>query len=284
MPDPRTLVASQKSYWLAELTDFIKPLVGTCVSVSGIWASTRGGFVIVVPDSSNGYFVDEHTGHTSLLGKMPAHVHFRAIVSWNDVVFACGYKVDEAPVTSTTRVEAGLHECGGERRPVLLACNLGNREPEWHSLYPSQMSDRKEFDALIVHQDRLIAVDNIILPKYLVIFNLQSEEIGNPRFETLASHGTYEEIISVANNECYLIILSSTVGDRGSSRYISIVANGLNAQVPSRYLKMSGIDDFNIFKLTNFVNVYGFDIFRSFRSTVCFSSEQTNEACSCHQS
>jgi hypothetical protein len=76
----------------------------------------------------------------------------------------------------------------------------------------------KAIDDFLVLNDKVIAVDNLTMPKYLLTYN--KKEL--PKLETveifhLKSNGTYEEINKGEINENYLVLLSGTSGGYSNS-------------------------------------------------------------------
>ena len=61
------------------------------------------------------------------------------------------------------------------------------------------------------------------MPKYLVVFNLAVNGVEEPMLVELPTHGTYEQVIAVALGATHLAVLSSTVGEGGSARYVSVI-------------------------------------------------------------
>jgi hypothetical protein len=88
---------------------------------------------------------------------------------------------------------------------------------------PIKLSYGKSIDDILIFENKLILVDNIVYPKYLLEYDIT--DLENPKHvmtNELANHGTYEHIIKGELNKDWLILLSSTTGRLGSSDHISI--------------------------------------------------------------
>ena len=88
---------------------------------------------------------------------------------------------------------------------------------------PIDIKYGKSIDDILILNNKLILVDNIIFPKYLLEYDIS--EPKNPKHiltKELENNGTYEHIVKGELNEVWLILLSSTVGMGGSSDYIVI--------------------------------------------------------------
>lgn len=90
---------------------------------------------------------------------------------------------------------------------VLLAAQNWQAEVEWITL-PTD----KEIDGIAVHEGRLLAVDNIATPKFVLIYELMPSGPMVPSRVELRIHGSYEEIEGVAYWDDKFVILSRTVG------------------------------------------------------------------------
>lgn len=83
---------------------------------------------------------------------------------------------------------------------------------------------RKAIDALLVmDQNRIVAVDNIVYPKYLVELDVSGAPKSRRLIE-LPNHGAYEHIERAANGKRWLAILSSTGSSGGPRRHLSIMS------------------------------------------------------------
>ncbi|MGY5851388.1 hypothetical protein [Salegentibacter sp. F14] len=82
----------------------------------------------------------------------------------------------------------------------------------------------KAIDDLVVNDSLLIAIDNIVMPKYVVYYHLNSkEELKLSHYKELKSNGAYENIYQARITNKYFGLLSSTFsGYVGASNHITI--------------------------------------------------------------
>lgn len=88
---------------------------------------------------------------------------------------------------------------------------------------PINVITGKAIDDILILKNKLVLVDNIVFPKYLLEYDISDSK--NPKhLETkeLDNNGTYEHIVKGDLNKNWLILLSSTVGEGGSSDHIVI--------------------------------------------------------------
>lgn len=115
---------------------------------------------------------------------------------------------------------------GGEmEQEMLVQYNLQTRE--WFSLeIPTQLLfPRKAIDDLLVNDSILIAVDNLVMPKYILYYNLNSK-IGKLSFShlfELKSNTSYESIRKAYITDKYLGLISGGYNQgTGHSEHITI--------------------------------------------------------------
>jgi hypothetical protein len=88
---------------------------------------------------------------------------------------------------------------------------------------PIDITYGKSIDDILIMNNKLLLVDNIVFPKYLLEYDITDSK--NPKHiktKELDNNGTYEHIIKGDLNENWLVLLSSTVGELGSSDHIVI--------------------------------------------------------------
>lgn len=88
---------------------------------------------------------------------------------------------------------------------------------------PIKIFNGKAIDDVLIINDKLILVDNIVYPKFLLEYNISDP--GKPKHiitKNLGSNGTYEHIVKGDINNNWMVLLSSTVGERGSFDHIVI--------------------------------------------------------------
>lgn len=108
---------------------------------------------------------------------------------------------------------------------------------EWIDSYPLHFEGRKQIDALVVVGDKLIAVDNIVMPKFSFVFGRADDP---PQVIEMAWNGTYEEIIAASCWDRKLLVLSSTVGQMGQGRHLMLTdANVRRSAVFTAFRQMA---------------------------------------------
>ncbi len=109
-------------------------------------------------------------------------------------------------------------------KELLVQYHIQNEK--WYQLeIPEKLSRRgKAVDDIVINDTLLIAIDNIIIPKYILFYHLNStERLAFSHFKTLKSNGVYEHISKGRITPQYLGLLSKTFsGYTGSSEHISI--------------------------------------------------------------
>ena len=144
-----TLAGYGKTCWLFEISDGAFSAVADLqIPLPKDWVELEGGFAAVVEGKPKVFLVyeDRHKVSTSIID-LPPVVHPSSIAAWRDWIFVCGHTSSELP-----------ESFGRQHIPVLLACRGNFADLEWKSIYPAALRDRKEFDALFIHDGRLIAV------------------------------------------------------------------------------------------------------------------------------
>ncbi|QIG47408.1 hypothetical protein G5V57_06460 [Nordella sp. HKS 07] len=81
----------------------------------------------------------------------------------------------------------------------------------------------KDIDALAIHQDTLLALDNIVQPKWLLRYELTSAGAQTPSRIMLPVHGTYEQIEAAAYCDGKFAVLSRTVNFGNVGKHVWIL-------------------------------------------------------------
>jgi hypothetical protein len=119
----------------------------------------------------------------------------------------------------------------------LIVCGHSDAQPRAWSIDPGAagagwqplaMPDgrlwaRKAFDALVSRGERLVALDNIVFPKWMVHY--RADPSGVPQLldvTPLHENGPYEHVISAHAGESRFAVLSSTVGRSGFHLHITL--------------------------------------------------------------
>lgn len=116
---------------------------------------------------------------------------------------------------------AGSNQTTAE--PLLFTLPLDDERGEWSNCYPDELVQRKEIDALVVSGKRLIAVDNVIYPKYLFFIDEADQRVGPATVLDLPCHGTYEGILDAIMYKNSLATLSTTMGMGGGGTHVSVL-------------------------------------------------------------
>ncbi len=88
---------------------------------------------------------------------------------------------------------------------------------------PIEISYGKAIDDILLLNNKLILVDNLVFPKYLLEYDISNP--SNPKHtktKELKNNGTYEHIIKGDVNDNWLVLFSTTTGMYGSSDHIII--------------------------------------------------------------
>ena len=114
---------------------------------------------------------------------------------------------------------------GGEMgKEILIQYHLESKK--WYQLeIPEEvMLYGKAIDDLVVNDTFLIAIDNIILPKYILFYHLNSNsKVDLSHFKALRTNGPYESIHQGRITEKYFGLISETLsGYSGVSEHITI--------------------------------------------------------------
>jgi hypothetical protein len=117
---------------------------------------------------------------------------------------------------------------GGEMgKELLIQYNYKNKN--WYQLEipPEVMFSGKAVDDLVVNDSLLIAIDNIVVPKYVLFYNLKSKnKLELLSFKELQSNGAYESIHEGRITKKYFGLISETFsGYTGASEHITIYNN-----------------------------------------------------------
>jgi len=114
---------------------------------------------------------------------------------------------------------------GGEAgKEMLIQYHIQTKK--WFSLeIPSEViKPGKAIDDIVITENHLIAIDNIVTPKYLLFYDLNtSSKLALSHIRKLKANGAYEHISAGRINAKYLALLSQTSsGYSGRYQHISI--------------------------------------------------------------
>lgn len=116
---------------------------------------------------------------------------------------------------------------GGEMGKELLV-QYHLKSKKWFKLkIPKEvMSYGKAVDDLVLNDSLLIAVDNIIIPKYILYYKLNStDKLEYSHFKELKSNSSYESIHKARITENYLGLLSTTMNWGTQREHITLYSD-----------------------------------------------------------
>lgn len=131
-----------------------------------------------------------------------------------------GYKAFTTAIADNIVYVGGY--CGQE---ILGLYDLSSIRPTWISLYiPDKIkSENKRIDDLVIYKDKLIAVDDVVFPKWLLLYDISYPK--SPRFlglKEIPNHGVYESVIKADVGLNWFIALSRTSGRFSLSQHIAL--------------------------------------------------------------
>jgi hypothetical protein len=130
---------------------------------------------------------------------------------------------------------------------------------------------RKEIDDILVSESEVVLLDNIIVPKFLLLFDRTGLLPNNLKICRLPTAGTYEHIVKGDLSENRLVIFSSTMGRSGYKEHLSIwkihekkVRNIIfeDEKPQKQSLREYLIEKLNIFKKKKKIRNFPNDFFR----------------------
>ena len=114
---------------------------------------------------------------------------------------------------------------GGEMgKEILIQYNFQNEK--WYRLeIPEEVLFwGKAIDDLVVNDSLLIAIDNIVIPKYILFYHLNSSNrLELSHYKELKSNGCYEEICLGRISNEFLVLKSKTASMGGRTNHITII-------------------------------------------------------------
>jgi len=142
---------------------------------------------------------------------------------------------------------------GGEMgKEILIQYQI--KKNQWEKLeVPEEVQMwGKAVDDLVVNDSLLIAIDNIVTPKYVLFYNLKSEaKVELVHFKELKHNGAYESIHQGRITETYIGLLSDTYsGYVGATNHITIYNN---LDLTNSFALSSNQNDKNYHNFTDFV-------------------------------
>jgi hypothetical protein len=117
---------------------------------------------------------------------------------------------------------AGGHGNVGES----LWVRRDGRQPDWDVVpLPEGMGRRgKAIDALFVHDQELVAIDNILLPKWILVYPMKHGlDTASVRKYSLTSHTTYETVLRATEGNHVYAVLSRGVNHGIISYHLALI-------------------------------------------------------------
>ncbi len=119
---------------------------------------------------------------------------------------------------------------------------------------------RKSIDAFLVDNDMLLAVDNIVTPKYIIYFHLGSRSRAvYSHYEKLRDNGPYESIRAARISEDYIGTLSFSGGQGGGFSHITVYRKddlsssfSLHGRISPPIFEIEGTE-FSLNRFTDFI-------------------------------
>ncbi len=109
---------------------------------------------------------------------------------------------------------------------MLWALRAGQDPPSWQAIEIPKKAQApgKTIDALLVADERLLAIDDMVLPKWNLVYDISDPAEPSLRHaKPLQAHDTYEQVHAAAMGEHWLAIASSGVNHGLESRHLSVL-------------------------------------------------------------
>lgn len=186
--------------------DKINEIKSFSISEKSIYATDQKERVAILDTAKNEVSIFEIKSSAQIKLTIPFEIKPKTILVNNDNLFIGG-------------------EMGKE---ILIQYHLKSKK--WFQLeIPKEVIFfGKAVDDLVVNDTLLIAVDNIIMPKYILYYHLNSnDKLNFSHFKELKSNSSYESIHKARITNCYLGLLSTTM-NRGTVREHITIYSDLN--------------------------------------------------------
>ncbi len=163
-------------------------------------------------------------GHCRLLDQAPWYETVMAPVTLPHACVAKDFLIHEG------RVIAAGHSKKGEA----LWDRSVKSDKVWRSIsLPDEIRKRgKSIDAVFVRDQKLIAIDNHLMPKWILVYDLlPALSEANVELVRLQTHTTYEQIAHAAEGEHVYVLYSSGVNHGIRSYYVSLIRKNSLAEI-----------------------------------------------------
>lgn len=129
------------------------------------------------------------------------------------------------PAADLVAFAGRLVVCGAaEGRSRLWSIDARDPDATWQPLpMPPELGDRKGIDALAQDGQVLVAVDNIVFPKWMVRYIVDGDDsLRLDAVVQMSANGTYESVHSASSGASTFTVESSSVGMRGVRRHLVV--------------------------------------------------------------
>ena len=203
--------------------------------------------LFIIPQSTNSVIAKVVNGEISIVGSVDVPYKSKNIFTENNLIVSLCYDMKELRIFDIqgklifSMGSGSFSAIAGKKNTAYLGgigYSLGSDQNcEMFSIIdlenmifeqkeidlPIKVVDGKSIDDILIIENKLILVDNIIYPKYLIEYDI-SVPNSPEHFKTikLPNHGTYEHIYKGDINKDWLVLFSTTVGEMGRSHIISV--------------------------------------------------------------
>jgi hypothetical protein len=184
--------------------DKINEIKAYSISKKSIYTTDQNERVAILDTAKNEVSIFEIKSSTQIKLTIPFEIKPKTILLNNDNLFIGG-------------------EMGKE---ILIQYHL--KSEKWFQLeIPKEVVFYgKAVDDLLVNDTLLIAVDNIVMPKYILYYNLNSnDKLNFSHFKELKSNSSYESIHKARITNSYLGLLSTTLNHGTVREHITIYSD-----------------------------------------------------------
>jgi hypothetical protein len=146
-------------------------------------------------------------------------------ISYREIPIHAAFEIHCAAIHGDYLFAAGVDWLGKTSRiAALRACNISGNQIEWASIsLPRQIDGpSKIIDDLLVLNNELIVLDNLLIPKYVAIFDIS--RMPEIRLKNALSfcNGTWEEASQIVVGDAWAAILSQSINHGWSAQHISL--------------------------------------------------------------
>jgi hypothetical protein len=158
--------------------------------------------------------------NVAILNKENNEVKIHNFISSTEKVFTVPFELK--PLVLFLK-DNNLFIGGSMETEMLIQLNFSTEE--WFALHvPEQVAFKdKAIDDIVFFNDMLVAVDNLIMPKYLLYYKYsEDKQCAYSHYFQLKENGTYESYQKAFPTDLYLGLYSTTYGKGGGASHISV--------------------------------------------------------------